>query len=198
MTTWARRVPHVAAGAAVLLAAHDCVLTLNRCSGASMRPTLNPAPPGARVGAGAGGTGDVVLTAAWRATLKAFRRGDVVTLRSPEASDGRRLVKRLVGLEGDWVKTAAGEFVYLTAGSCWVEGDNRSGALSSRDSNEFGPVPVACLTGAVTHVVWPPARAGPVARGLPRAMGARRLAHILHGPEVLQDDFLWQRRPTPG
>ena len=37
-----------------------------------------------------------------------------------------------------------------------MEGDN---ADASRDSNAFGPVPLALLTGVVSYVVWPPWRA---------------------------------------
>lgn len=45
---------------------------------------------------------------------------------------------------------------HVPPGQCWVEGDN---ADASRDSNAFGPVPLALLTGVVSYVVWPPWRA---------------------------------------
>ena len=38
----------------------------------------------------------------------------------------------------------------------WLEGDNQA---SSRDSLEFGPVPMALFRGRVSAVVWPPHRA---------------------------------------
>eukprot|EP01111_Echinosteliopsis_oligospora_P007269 TRINITY_DN2203_c0_g1_i1.p1 TRINITY_DN2203_c0_g1~~TRINITY_DN2203_c0_g1_i1.p1 ORF type:complete len:279 (-),score=76.65 TRINITY_DN2203_c0_g1_i1:173-1009(-) len=38
-------------------------------------------------------------------------------------------------------------------GHCWVEGDNPP---LSRDSRDFGPVPLAMVEGKVTHVIWPP------------------------------------------
>ena len=38
----------------------------------------------------------------------------------------------------------------------WLEGDNHA---SSRDSLEFGPVPMALFRGRVSAVVWPPHRA---------------------------------------
>ena len=41
-------------------------------------------------------------------------------------------------------------------GSMWLEGDNLA---ASRDSNEFGPVPMALFKGRISAVVWPPQNA---------------------------------------
>ena len=100
-----------------------------------------------------------------------MRRGDVVVLHSP-THPGDRLVKRVVGEEGEEVETKGYHNwrVIVPSGHCWVEGDN---LRASRDSNLFGPVstqysPVSeplCLNymqvsrglilGRGTHIIWP-------------------------------------------
>ena len=158
-----------------------------------MQPALNPGDRGHR-----DAHSDFVLVSKWRRIVHnpGFERGDVVTLAAPDGS--RDLVKRVVGLEGDWIHTADGRQVYITRGLCWVESDNRGGCAAPCDSNEFGPVPVALLRGTVKRVLWPPSRWwAPVRAGLPDSMGPRRLQHILRGPEALRDDFLWKNRRAP-
>ena len=182
----ARHWKGLATGGALALTVHDYGVWVNRVDGASMSPALNPGDVGHR-----GHRADWLLTV----KLPFYRgcRGDVVTLRAPDGT--RKLVKRLVGLEKDWIQAANGDYVYLTRGLCWVESDNAAAAGSCCDSNAFGPVPVALLKGTAKYVVWPPERWGWVRRGLPDAMGERRTQHILRGgPEVLTDDFLWKGR----
>lgn len=50
-----------------------------------------------------------------------------------------RMVKRLIGIDGDWVRPMGNkhEVLRVPQGHCWVEGD-RTGI--SGDSNQFGPV----------------------------------------------------------
>lgn len=50
-----------------------------------------------------------------------------------------RVVKRLIGVDGDWVRPRGNKHDVLRVpeGCCWVEGDNPG---ISGDSNQFGPV----------------------------------------------------------
>lgn len=120
-----------------------------------------------------------------------MRRG-----RSPE-QPGRYLMKRVTGLQGDWMRDKQGAKVRVPVGHCWVEGDNEE---CSNDSNAFGPVrcatvtqprpsahgvrrrqwwlptlcvqvPLGLLDGKVVGLCWPPARVGPVQHELPPGKG---------------------------
>lgn len=86
------------------------------------------------------------------------RRGEVVAFSSPNDPD-RVLIKRVIGLPGDVIKTSSYKqpVVKVREGSIWVEGDNRE---RSMDSNYFGPVPLGLVVGKATRIVWPPARWG--------------------------------------
>jgi len=96
-----------------------------------MQPTLNP------------------NTSTWRdlaifnrfavQTLGRCSRDDIVTFRSPE-NPNRILVKRILALEGDVVKTLPpypDQEIVVPEGHVWVEGDE---PFFSDDSNRFGPV----------------------------------------------------------
>lgn len=88
-----------------------------------------------------------------------YERGDVVALRSPQ-EHGKLLVKRLVALPGDRVKTLPpypDVEVVVPEGHGWFEGD---APFNSEDSNHFGPVPLALVDSKLTYVVWPPTRLG--------------------------------------
>jgi inner membrane protease subunit 2 len=81
-------------------------------------------------------------------------------IRKPNDPDGIA-VKRIVGLEGDVVRTKPPypyEYASVPEGHVWVEGD---GDLS-RDSNYYGPISVRLITGRVTHILSPWDRAGRV------------------------------------
>ncbi len=70
-------------------------------------------------------------------------------------------VKRVVGLEGDVVRTRAPypyEYAAVPEGHVWVEGDGER----SQDSNYYGPISARLVTGRVTHVLSPWERAGKV------------------------------------
>jgi len=45
--------------------------------------------------------------------------------------------------------------IRIPKGHCWVEGDN---AHLSRDSRDFGPVPLGLINGVVVGIIWPPSR----------------------------------------
>ncbi|PVH89511.1 LexA/Signal peptidase [Cadophora sp. DSE1049] len=111
-------------------------------SGASMLPTIEV-------------LGDIVLID------KRYRRGrgvvvgDVVSFDSV-VQPGERVIKRVVGLEGDCVvrdTPGVGEgMVMVPEGHCWVVGDNLP---YSRDSRHFGPMPMALIKGKVVAKVFP-------------------------------------------
>lgn len=127
----------------------------------SMLPTLRP--------------GDVVLITSTPPSLEELDRGDLIVFRSPD--DGRRAIKRVVGLPGDrlvvldgqlyvdgravtepWVDTASVDGYYsqtfeVPAGTVFVFGDNRGNSVDSRD---YGPVSGADLLGRALLRLWHP------------------------------------------
>ena len=130
-----------------------------------MPPNLAPLPLQPTLNPGDGATNDVCLSEKLSIKLYRYARGSVVVLRSP-SEPHRLLVKRLIGLEGDWVCPEPGtsKVELVPQGCCWVEGDN---AGCSEDSRAFGAVPLALLEGRLTSVLWPPSRWGAVAAPFP-------------------------------
>jgi inner membrane protease subunit 2 len=140
---------------------NDRVVTLVWVEGGSMRPLFNPHDDAHM----SSKKRDVVVVRRWGATTPA--RGDVVCLWSP-TSPNRTIVKRVIGLDGDVVYPRPGgpfssqtqisqleptiEPVVVPPGHCWIEGDNAS---SSKDSNTYGPIPRALLTGVVSWLAFP-------------------------------------------
>ncbi|KIK65383.1 hypothetical protein GYMLUDRAFT_219363 [Collybiopsis luxurians FD-317 M1] len=120
-------------------------------SGRSMQPTLNPDSSLWR---------DVGLFDRYAIHTKLnFRRGDIVALRSPE-DPNRVLVKRIIALPGDRVKTLPpypDPEIVVPRGQAWIEGDE---PFHSDDSNRFGPVPLALIDSRLVTVIWPPSRFG--------------------------------------
>ncbi|CDZ98392.1 signal peptidase [Phaffia rhodozyma] len=118
--------------------------------GSSMSPTLNPDWKETR-------RRDWIFLNKWHVTWKKpWHRGDVVTLWSPTSDTRRLTVKRIIGIEGDTIRTNAPypeKFVKLEKGQVWVEGDND---LESKDSRIYGPVPISLLQSRVSHVIYPP------------------------------------------
>ncbi|KJE97564.1 inner membrane protease subunit 2 [Capsaspora owczarzaki ATCC 30864] len=123
----------------------DSVASVAGVQGRSMQPTLNPDI-----------AVDHILLDKWSVRDHRHRRGEVVVLWSPDEPTVA-VIKRIIALEGDVVKTLSYKdpFVKIPRGHCWVEGDNH---IHSRDSNTFGPIPVALIDARATHVIWPPAR----------------------------------------
>ncbi|XP_037070812.1 mitochondrial inner membrane protease subunit 2-like [Pollicipes pollicipes] len=117
-----------------------------KVEGSSMQPALNPD----------GDIGDYVFLNRWAVRHFQLAPGAIVSLSSPKDPD-QKLIKRVVGLEGDVVRTLGYRqpVVRVPDGHCWVEGDNRGHSL---DSNLLGPVAVGLVTARASHVVWPPRR----------------------------------------
>ena len=95
---------------------------------------------------------------------KGIRVGDVITLKHP-MFPGTGASKRVLGMPGDFIvredpATVASsingmgsQMIQIPEGHCWVAGDNVS---ASRDSREYGPLPLALIKGKVIARVWPP------------------------------------------
>ncbi len=151
----------------VLLVLRAEVATPVRVSSASMVPTYSP--------------GDVVLVTQRPPELADLERGDLVTFTSPE--DGRRALKRVIGLPGEAVVIKDSELYVddrvvdeayvdhalidgyysrtytVPPGSVFLLGDNRGNSVDSRD---YGPVPAGDLLGRVLVRLWPVvSRGGP-------------------------------------
>jgi len=95
------------------------------------------------------------------------RRGDVVIFSSTR--DPSQLnIKRVIGLEGDVIKTVRYRKPKVTVpkGHVWLEGDNTN---HSYDSNRVGPVPMGLIRGKATRIIWPPNRWNVLERKIPHA-----------------------------
>ncbi|MGD7732204.1 signal peptidase I [Propionibacteriaceae bacterium G57] len=136
--TWLLAIAAIAiAGAVAGLALRRWVLFPARVESSSMRPTLDP--------------GQRLLVRRVRG-LHQLNRGDVVLVHSHEL--GRVVVKRAVGLPGDWVvfdKDGRAHRHQVGDGGVFLVGDNRE---QSSDSRRWGrpDVPVGAVLG---RVVWP-------------------------------------------
>ena len=85
--------------------------------------------------------GDRVLVDRWTYRQRGPRAGEIVLIADPS---GAPIVKRVVR---------------HSAGTLWVEGDNRG---DSDDSRRFGGLSADRIRGRVVCRYWPPSRIGPV------------------------------------
>ena len=91
--------------------------------------------------------------------------GDVVLCRNPMRAE-HSVAKRVIGLPGDQVRTVPSEAASLwrvPAGHMWLQGDCLE---ASRDSREYGAVPLELVRGKVVAKVWPPSKAKWIERTL--------------------------------
>lgn len=118
-----------------------------KVEGCSMQPALNP--PDWKMS-------DYVLLNRWGIRQYNFQRGEIVCLTCP-SNPGQKIIKRIIGLEGDTIKTPGyrSRLVTVPQGHCWVEGDHHGLSL---DSNVFGPVALGLINARASYVVWPPRR----------------------------------------
>ena len=117
-----------------------------------------------------------------------LRRGDLVTFESP-LEPGRLVCKRLLGLPGDIVcvdptglKVPSSEHVIVPKGHIWLMGDN---AESSRDSRDYGPVPLSLVRGTL----WARVRLGQ----LPYIVTHERTGISLQPHDHLQESHILPR-----
>ncbi|KAL0968586.1 hypothetical protein UPYG_G00268890 [Umbra pygmaea] len=80
----------------------------------------------------------------------------ITCLRSPK-NPHQKIIKRVIALEGDFIKTLGYKNRYLKVpdGHFWIEGDHHGHSL---DSNSFGPVSLGLVHGRASHIIWPPNR----------------------------------------
>lgn len=128
-----------------------------------MQPTLNP--------------DNVLITNKIALQTKSIKRNDIVIAIHPNNPKGL-ICKRLVGVPGDIVLITTSEdeesneesndsgieeedkvslksktkTIYISPGSCWLEGDNK---LNSTDSRNYGQVPLGLVKSKVLARVWP-------------------------------------------
>jgi signal peptidase I len=149
-------------GALLVLAVQVFVVQVSVVRGHSMEPCLHD--------------GDRLVVDRVSVALSGLERFDVVVLGNP-TDPTVDYVKRVVGLPGDRVRLHRGVLmvndravpedfapiqdaattteVLVPGGFLWVLGDNRP---ISRDSRDFGLVPVDLIRGKVRVRFWPPAR----------------------------------------
>ncbi|KAL2107056.1 hypothetical protein VUR80DRAFT_5776 [Thermomyces stellatus] len=85
--------------------------------------------------------------------------GDLVTYDIPISRNTCGL-KRVVGMPGDYVTIQAPQapngagdtMMQVPQGHCWLVGDNLT---VSRDSRDFGPVPLGLIRGKALMLLWP-------------------------------------------
>lgn len=192
-----------------------CTGTACRYVAGLTQPTFNPLDPQEQARPGTTPqTSDLVLLNRLVTASRRFRKGDVVTLLSPQ--DPHRLItKRILALGGDtvhvWVPkgaeltppsrrtshdhveslaytnvyqdalrdlaheveehgTGAWMSIRIPPNCAWVEGDasvhqpvslrHLAPSGQSRDSREFGPVPLSLVTSRIEWILWPPTHWG--------------------------------------
>ena len=156
---------------ALVITVNNLFVEVYPVRGPSMSPTLSPDYHET-------GRKDLLLVSK-RSPAKDLQRGQIVTFWNPEKPE-KMSIKRIVALEGDTVvpdRRYPLRIVPVPFGHVWVEGDNWR---SSLDSNDFGPISKALITGKATAVVWPPSRFG--SEAVKEIPGRSR---ITHGTAVL-------------
>ncbi|KAF8631542.1 hypothetical protein AX15_002298 [Amanita polypyramis BW_CC] len=144
-------------------------VSVKQISGRSMQPTLNPdSSPSKDI---------AIFDHISHHITRPYQRGDIVAIRSP-FNPSRMLVKRIIALEGDVVKTrppCLEPEVRVLAGHVWIEGDE---SFRTDDSNLFGPVPLGLVESRLLFLIWPISRFGRLSVSLPedRTKPAYRLA----------------------
>ncbi|CEJ58697.1 hypothetical protein PMG11_07345 [Penicillium brasilianum] len=126
------------------------LVTIQSSEGPSMYPTFNP-------------RGDWLLISRRYANGKDIQVGDVVRFNHPNIL-GAHAAKRVLGLPGDFVcrdppySAGAGtqpDMIQVPEGHVFLIGDNLPW---SRDSRNFGPLPLGLINGKVVARVWPPSK----------------------------------------
>lgn len=135
----------------VVLAFNSAIGGFALVQGKSMQPTMNLHSDNTVV----------VLNRFFPKMLSRYRRGSVVLINAPDSGfkESKPLIKRLVGIEHDWVKRRNGSIIRVPPGHCWIEGDNADNSL---DSDEYGPLPLSLIEANVIAKIWPLGQVGMV------------------------------------
>jgi inner membrane protease subunit 1 len=103
---------------------------------------------------------DVVVVEKISLMLGNHGRGNIVLAKSLHTNDPRLLIcKRITAIAHDFIpsKNVDQDTECVPRGHVWVEGDNKSESL---DSREYGPLPIGLIQGTVIFRVWPLSRMG--------------------------------------
>ena len=121
----------------------DNLVQLRLAQGPSMIPTLD-------------NKNNIILIDMLSPRLQAYRRGDIVMSKSMVEPDWS-VCKRIIAMPGDIVcanptesEESARKFVKVPRNCVWLQGDNLD---QSRDSRNYGPVPIPMLQGKVIYRV---------------------------------------------
>lgn len=111
--------------------------------GASMLPTINI-------------RNDWILISKLHVRGRGIRVGDLVSYSHPIDGPDVNVVKRVIGLPGDFVvkdpSDGSGEMLQVPKGHMWTTGDNLPHSL---DSRAYGPVPLGLVKGKVLAKLYP-------------------------------------------
>jgi len=115
----------------------DNFFSIGDTLGASMVPTFAAA-------------NDWVLISKLHSRGRGIEAGDLVSFLHPVDGPGVSVIKRVIGMPGDFVvkdpSDGSGEMLQVPKGHIWTTGDNLP---YSRDSRYYGPVPLALVRGKV-------------------------------------------------
>jgi signal peptidase I len=157
--------------AVVIFVAINAVSARIRVDGASMEPTLH--------------NGELILINKLAYRLGEPQRGDIIVFHYPR-DPSQEFIKRVVGLPGDQVNITDGniyvngqrlEEPYISISPnylgnwvvpqdhLFVLGDNRN---NSRDSHEWGTLPMNYVIGKAFFIYWPLNAAGVIAHATPQ------------------------------
>jgi len=174
---WRNSVFGVVAGFAGVTWFYDYVGYFAKVEGGSMQPVLNPIWGNSKFEAV---RADWVFLSKFAVHSFEVERGDIVTVVCP--NDPKDIfIKRVVGLEGDIVRTLSYKkrYMKIPKGSCWVEGDNHKNSI---DSNDFGPIPLGLIQSRAIAIVWPWDRRQFLDHGMLEELKERVTPEL--GPEV--------------
>ena len=141
------------------------VYSIGIVKGSSMKPSFNPSS--SRDG------NDIVLL---NRNYLPLRHGDVIFIKNPY-KENQVLVKRVVGLPGDYMTTQipiqeshmeciqydlvnkpqpdSHAWIEIPPGHVWIESDSKG-----KDSLTLGPIPMGLIQGRVECILWPWNRVG--------------------------------------
>ncbi|CAG8075595.1 unnamed protein product [Penicillium salamii] len=118
------------------------LVTVQLSAGPSMYPTFDV-------------RGDWLLISRLHRNGKGIEVGDVVRFGHPNFQ-GVHVAKRVVGMPGDFVCQDQPLSPEIPEGHVFLAGDNLPW---SRDSRNYGPVPMGLINGKIIARVWPPSKA---------------------------------------
>ncbi|PWY67205.1 putative mitochondrial inner membrane protease subunit 1 [Aspergillus heteromorphus CBS 117.55] len=126
------------------------LITVQLSEGPSMYPTFNP-------------RGDYLMISRVHKHGRGIQVGDVVRFYHPTFL-GMNGAKRVIGMPGDFVCRdlafsqevgKGGEMIQVPEGHVYLGGDNLPW---SRDSRNYGPIPMGLINGKIIARVWPPSK----------------------------------------